>query len=1125
MNNRVFLSDKLAEMLAIFSRKIEILSSNNELNWNKHAENALIPILNSVLDADFQNANIIFGKNYPCVDLVDRNKRISIQITSNDNFNKVKETLDDFFKLELYKDYNSIFVLFVKERAQCKNLSMKQETLINTIINNRIVFDKRVNLIDFSRLHELTQSTDSQHLEEIISKLESEIGEIGNLIIEKGPATTLIFDEDSELDLAKKIMFGLIELGIRVKFFSPKLKELVPDSLLSYCDLIFEESKESKSTIILSSSSLKKSIKYDRIPAPVLQTLKNQHHLHLLFRLNDDAGFSEFSWIRPQVFVASATNIRFIIEKASIELRKMQKIKELKSYDDFATVIKLYDNRSITIKDEKHIERKKKVGYTYLETFDSMKKRSTFYIYIYQGSVIKPTTDQIMKDYPNLKHNSQNLIVFISKERGQKQLGERLDHVKKALRAANAFYIDEFIWKQCTAPDFIEDINSANTFSDVENFITPIIKQIEGPISDFDQIQNWFNSDFDPILAITGSGGVGKTTTTKVIADKFKSIVGTSSIIFVEATDSTVLNSLLRISEYKQIDLYDFYKASNESSAIDKDLFRVNIDNGNILLIIDGLDEVFARIPEFNIGYFIASISEEFIKDIGVGKVILTCRTYFWKDQISRDSNINHIEILPFNNELAEQFFEKKFSEKRLVTKSMSIIKGLEQNDSKSNNLIMPYVLDVVGKIVEAGDDIQLEENTDYPFFNFAIKNDYVVYKLFAREEKKLNKNITIAEQYEFFIQFSVFHEGRVQSILLPTMWNELFSHPLQQNYCESLKSHPLLQEINGFVLFRYNFFESYFKVTYLANYISIENDENPNQNLINILIYDCKFGSSLLYEVSCRCGNWNSDFALRISDIVKMIKSPQFTVSTASQYYKEKAISGLFNLALTINHKTNGNNIISNTELMKSIFEKNATTLINLSLINLGASDDRIKFDFSNLTFIDSYIDSYESFWECNFNNQTVFENGLFNNLSLPKSKSKLPASISNFILPRKDSSFDDYFSWQNDLSLSREKEVRTLLDKYFKMYFSNGYLQSQRLDSIVHRRYNATMQSVVRVDILEGILKQKGVLTISFDKVSKEDRAEINKEYREDITKFVKEGTISIKIKRLVDSIILAL
>ncbi len=71
----------ISEKLILFKNQIGILNSSSMFDINIIAEDFLIPLLNEVYNCDLKNANAE-EKNYPAVDLIDKEKKIAFQITS-----------------------------------------------------------------------------------------------------------------------------------------------------------------------------------------------------------------------------------------------------------------------------------------------------------------------------------------------------------------------------------------------------------------------------------------------------------------------------------------------------------------------------------------------------------------------------------------------------------------------------------------------------------------------------------------------------------------------------------------------------------------------------------------------------------------------------------------------------------------------------------------------------------------------------------------------------------------------------------------------------------------------------------------------------------------------------------
>jgi len=1119
--NRQQVSDKLADLLAIFSRKIEILSTNNEYGWNRHAENIFIPLLNTVLDIDLVNANIELQKQVPAIDLIDKVNRIAIQVTSDDSILKIKDTVSKFIKNELYQDFDHIYFLFLKEKG-LRTLTLNQEKDITNLLNDKIKFESKNHLLDFSRLHSMANNISIEDLESLLKSLEDEIGKLTSLIRDSGPITTLIFDEDNELLLANTITQGLIEQGIRVRHFSIKLKDLRKTSDDSYnsCQTLYEKSSESKSTIILGTNNLKIKIDQNKVNNGIKDTLIDQHLTHFLFKLDGDAGFIDYNWIKPIVLVGKRDKPQFIIDRASVELRKLNRIAEIKGYDDFETIVRHYENKASISDVTKAKDSKKKIGYAMLSATDKLRRTTTYYIYLYKGTALKATLENYLKENKIPKNPTNSLILLLSKESSQRHLGDRLSNAKKLFKPNAAYYLDEFMWEYCT--DETLKPQEPGKFTITNNFIVPEFKSKDAAITDFDQIENWLLSGHDPILVITGGGGIGKTTTARVIADKFQALKTNSRVIFIEASDPIVMSQLLRMSDNKQIDLYDFYMANYGNEGVSKDLFRINLDIGNFLLIIDGLDEVFSRIPNFNVQNFISSISTDFVREIGVGKVLLTCRSYFWRDDISEETNINHVEIEAFTPNHANEFFKSKFKgSERKIRKSMDIIENIVLNRSKEKGRIMPYIVDLVGKIVETGDEILDDEGQNVSFLDLNLTNDYVAYRIFVREQLK-NSSMSIEQQCKFFIYFAVFYSGRIKEFELPQMWSNHFDEGLSDTKLVALKAHPLLEEINSNIVFKYDFFEVFFKSIYLSGLLLNFESKIPDSKLLRSILSEGRFGSTLFDETAKRLvENWHDESKLRVIDIIDFIRKSTDHAGEFNEKSVTQAISAIFALALTINQLKYNDQPATNTALLENLFGASNGDIVGLSIVKYSQLGNSAKFNFSNLKLINCYFDTYELFWECTFNATTRFVDCTFYNLPTTTLTSSRDVSLNNFVNPKKDMSFDEYFDWIQGKKASHRENLRTALEKFFKMFYANGHIRTQGVDSVLRKRYSSKLQNSIDLDTLLSELEANGVLDVVFSRPHKEYQATIKDQFRGEIIQFMKEGTVSRVIKSSLDSL----
>jgi energy-coupling factor transporter ATP-binding protein EcfA2 len=208
--NQLKLLQRISQLLARFSEQVKILNANGEFSINIHAENVLIKILNELFDCKLENVNYTEKNNYPAIDLRDKKKRLSFQITSSENINKVKHTLKKFLENDLDKNYDQVYIFILTE----KQSSYSQES-IDKLVNGQIKFDVKSNIIDKQYIYsKLNENNDINQIKRIFQLLEEQFSDKNELTKWQTYTGTL---DNYDSYLSKKFEF----LG--VKGFSPKI--------------------------------------------------------------------------------------------------------------------------------------------------------------------------------------------------------------------------------------------------------------------------------------------------------------------------------------------------------------------------------------------------------------------------------------------------------------------------------------------------------------------------------------------------------------------------------------------------------------------------------------------------------------------------------------------------------------------------------------------------------------------------------------------------------------------------------------------------------------------------------------------------------------------------------------
>lgn len=84
------------------------------------AEDFFAGFINLLLGWNLTNLNITEYANYPAIDLADQDKRISIQVTTQNSLGKIRETIDLFHKHKHQEKYDHLIILILSRKLEHK---------------------------------------------------------------------------------------------------------------------------------------------------------------------------------------------------------------------------------------------------------------------------------------------------------------------------------------------------------------------------------------------------------------------------------------------------------------------------------------------------------------------------------------------------------------------------------------------------------------------------------------------------------------------------------------------------------------------------------------------------------------------------------------------------------------------------------------------------------------------------------------------------------------------------------------------------------------------------------------------------------------------------------------------
>lgn len=320
------------------------------------------------------------------------------------------------------------------------------------------------------------------------------------------------------------------------------------------------------------------------------------------------------------------------------------------------------------------------------------------------------------------------------------------------------------------------------------------------------------------------------------------------------------------------------------------------------------------------------------------------------------------------------------------------------------------------------------------------------------------------------------------------------------------------MKAVGKTLLFRYDFLVDQFKAIYVSKFITYNNIEiKITKKFIEIITDSCWYGSAFNHDLANRLEKWTDDELLLVNEILSQIDSMALEILA-----KRKAIANIFNLCLNINHRYFNNSIEKNTELLISLFGGVKRHIRNLSIINVNPEKPP-RFDFSNLTIENSYIDNFGNFSKCTFNEKTLFVDCTILNTEFHSAT--LSLSKDSFINCSFDSLFDSSFALRESTKEDSAKTLRTFLQSFFKLFYSGGRLGRQWEHKVISPRFNGINKINIEYNKFISILKKQEILMVT--KELNKNKFELCEGSKESVMKFVKDGTVDSILLKLINEI----
>jgi nucleoside phosphorylase len=682
------------------------------------------------------------------------------------------------------------------------------------------------------------------------------------------------------------------------------------------------------------------------------------------------------------------------------------------------------------------------------------------FLYVHEDSNQSGTLIHLRKN--RLLEKDVPLIVLTEKPLALKESQRRKENLGAIFGTPHVFFIDDFGWRflykehiqgyvPYKLPVYIESLTD-NSFS-------------SGSESALRQLKAWYSSISAPLMVVKGYGGIGKTTLVKQFLDEIHAENDDTGILFIDSQEIIgELETIIR-SRNKIDDIYDFYDAQSANQAgkvkrLSKELLSLSVDNGSLVIVLDGIDEVIAKLgARFDAVSFINSISTIYSTNLQRAKIIITCRDYFW-DSLQDVGSVMKIDLKPFTLSMAEEFFRKSLDTEIKVAKALAIAKRFALKPKPDvTEVYIPYVLDLIVYLIKQKDefgDAPVESMEGASLLNSTIPNDFLVASVCQREISKLH-TISVESQVEFFVQLSVAKDGHISIYDVKSLLGRLPCEGKQaaDETIERLKGHPLLICSGNKVYFRYDFFNEYFKSLYITKYFLAQDIKllcnNFTEASANYLRFDGEF-----IKTVCERLILDDNLLLFGVETVARLREGLLSLDRSAAYKNLRACSAVFCLFLSLKRDGGASKFdLEHCTNLLNLFFGSKEEICGLVLINVGSnSAAKPIFDFRGRVLRDCYFERYDFFWECPISEGTRFYDSTLKSLE-PRNNVRPSYHKNAFDTSCDTAGISHLLAKIKNSASHRMIEVKEDLVVFFRLFYQRGNFYPQRQDLIRSKAY----------------------------------------------------------------------
>lgn len=735
-----------------------------------------------------------------------------------------------------------------------------------------------------------------------------------------------------------------------------------------------------------------------------------------------------------------------------------------------------------------------------------------YYLILFDNITITQTINRAC-DLIKSNRITPQIIHILRPNPGEQNLVKTIFHRNDIQADIKEFTYSEFLWEYCIDDD-LKDSSSAYR----------IPYYIEQPVKlrkeDGERIASASKLVFSKITTeresiahlILAPGGMGKTALCHQLISLLNSNSSNQAVVNIQADH--IRDRLEHSDNMKVETIFDLYAVYASKMLFekhfDKTSFELAVLSGNLVVIIDGLDEI-ASILEHGLNKqtFFKSLLD-LHSELGESSVIITSRTLEGFSEINLENyGISVYDLIGFDTSSCNKYFAKRFSKKtncdQLIEKSQRIIEKLIHISGHGSETVLPFFVDLIAKINE---EESLGLDTDLETLSVSYKaNSSIIDKLVAAVLTREQRKHSIDSEIECSVlREAAVEQGATINKSYIREWFDIYCGEKSEHIYNKLLLSPLLIQTNEpSTRFRYDFLHGYFYFLFVLAELHAGRD-----------------GAELLKairNISHRkdVAKWLKEYYQNHpTEIYQAIKTLVFKFRNGLKRTREsKDINGYnsyrdatASLLWLYDYLTDASRE-KLTNAIYDFYEVDSSPEKPRRIDDLHLTGDIAPINFNSIEIWHSTFKNWPRFVSCHFNSTTFF----YSAFEIEPDDRTVDTSLTQSIFDQTCDTecFNWLFAERNKNDGQTRKLILEALAKFFKKFYQNTQFTDNKMQYIY---FNEKIWGLRKQNF--ALLISNGIIEVCREK-SDETYYQIPQKLHDSVFSFLNNSTISHEIDRI--------